>query len=388
MPQLPKFQRVPGIIMPKRTPKKRNKVLLVAFIFLLILSISLFLGYNKRQKLELSRQRQQLITDVQYRLEQAESLKNLNPSRAKTLLKEAKTTLEGYHQDESDVDINSLQQKVDHAYGLISRQYFIHEPSVFYNLSLIKDGFKASQVSLSENYLTLVDFSTRTLIRLDINKKSAEIVAGADLVPPSGRLASIPAWIFLELKREFQIIDPQQKEQVTSFKLEKVTIDQLIGYGNNAYVLDKNLGQIWRFRGVQSGLAEPDGFFSDPQDLTYVSQIAIDGSIWFLRLDGGIEKYTTGIKDAYYPEVSMDTPLNSPTQFYTDENLDNLYFLDPQNRRVVEVSKRGQYQSQYIWEEIDSDYQLVVSSSLSKVLLISGDKIYEIDLQKVEHENN
>jgi len=253
---------------------------------------------------------------------------------------------------------------------------------VFFNLELIKKDFIPTQISLSENTLTLLDGNNQSLIQLHISKKSAEIVAGSDIIPNKSKLASIPAWIFLSSGGKLQIIDPQTQEQLKSFTLSKITVDQLIGYGNNAYIVDKTLGQLWRFRGTINGLNKPDGFFKKEQDLSSIRFVAIDGSVWFLRQDGGVEKYTTGIKDAYYPQIDLDIPLGNPTSFFTDENSDNLYILDPDNHRVVVVNKQAQYQGQYLWEQINTQTQVVVSEQLGKILLVQDVKIYEIDLKE------
>lgn len=368
--------------LPKGFSRRRKIAILLAFAFFIILSIALFLGHKKRQALEQVRVRQQLTEEVQYRLQQSESLKQLNSSRAKTLLQEARTILKQYQEENSNVDIEDLNNQVNAAYAAVSKQYNISTPEIFYDLSLSKEGFSPTQSVLIEGVITMLDENTQTIIQLNIAKKSSEIVAGRDIVPTKAKLAAIPAWVFLASGDKLQIIDPQKKEQLNSFTLSKIQVDQLIGYGNNAYILDKNLGQLWRFRGTVNGLNKPDQFFKQEQDLQNIAFAAIDGSVWFLRKDGGVEKYTTGIKDAYYPSIDLDIPIATPTQFYTDDTSDNLYILDPDNHRVVVTTKQAQYQGQYVWEKITPQTQLAVSEQIGKILLLQDGKIYGIDIRE------
>ncbi len=361
--------------------KKRRYALGLALLFLALLSVSVGLGLNKRKTLEKRQLEQQLVENVTYRLQQASSLKELNPARAKTLLVEARHTLEGYEEEEVPVDIQNLQVQVDEAYAAVVRQFTIRSPEVFYDIALVKENFSPSQMTLAENELVLLDDQGRSVVILDIETKSAKVFAGNDLVPVNATIGSISSWIFLASNNSLQILDKKTGKQLNSFTLSKVSIDELIGYGSNAYVLDRVAGQVWRFRGTVSGLAKPEGFFDEPLDLQEVVSLALDGSLWVLYRDGGVEKYTSGVKDAYYPSFDLDIPLNQPQKLYTDETCQNLYLMDKNNNRIVVVSKFGEYKGQYLWEDMKQTTGFAVSEKLGKLLLLSGGTIYGIDLQ-------
>ncbi|NMC36594.1 hypothetical protein GYA49_06130 [Candidatus Beckwithbacteria bacterium] len=363
--------------------KKRRIALGIAFLFLLLLGGSLGLGYCKKMQFNQEKQEQQLAEAITYKLNQATSLQNLNPNRAKTLLNEAKQILEEYEQNtDQATQIKSLQEKLDEAYAQVARQHQVREPEIFYDLSLFRDGFSLSQMSLSEDDLVLLDQDNQVLALLNVESKAIKILAGKDLVFTDTTLASIPAWVFLASDSKIQIIDKQSGKQLQSFRLSKITIDQILGYSNNVYVLDKNLGQLWRFRGIKDSLAEPDAFFSQEQDLQEINDFAIDGSVWLLRADGGVEQYTMGLRDAYYPSFSLDVPLKNPQRIITDEDCKNLYILDQANNRIVVISKQGEYVGQYLWDKIQEIDTITVSENLGKILLGLDDKIYGIDLQK------
>jgi hypothetical protein len=363
--------------------KKRWYALITAATFLLLLGFSIGFGSYKKQKENQKQAEQALVEEVTYRLEQAQSLKELNPARAKTLLKEAKQTLETYQkQNKTELNLQELGQKVSSAYALVSQEIYIENPEVFYNLSLVKEEFLPQFAALIDSDLTLLDPSSESVVNLNIQSKAAKILLGKSDIKNNKFLGANDSWIFLASQNSIQVIDKSTQKELDTFSLSKINIHQFLGYGSNAYVLDKDLNQIWRFRGTQKTLSSPEKFFSKEQELKNISSLALDGSVWLLRDDGGVEKYTSGIKDAYYPSFDLDLPLNHPQKIYTDEYCKNLYILDKANKRIVAISKNGEYKSQYIWEDITKSQDFVVSENIGKILILIGEKIYGIDLQK------
>ncbi len=366
----------------KFAQKKRQLALVAAFIFLILLGISVGLGVKKRQQLNDQLKQTQLKEDVLYRLDQAKSLKNLNPLRAKSLLGEAKDIFAKYQaEDILSGELRQLEQNVVDAYAEIAKEFYITNPELYYDLNLVKEGFVPTQLSLSAEDLSLLDENSQTLVVVNLKTKAAMVLAGQDLIPDSPKLASIAAWVFLASPSSLQILDKETKQQLHSFKFSTIKADYLVGYANNVYILDKNLGQVYRLRGTQDGLNKPEPFFETAQDLIQVSGLAIDGSVWLLYQDGGLEKYTLGLRDAYYPAYGLDKPITQAEGLYTDENLDAIYVLDRDNSRVVAVSKKGEYQGQYMYDGFRQAIGFVVLKEIGKLLVVQDNKIYGIDLK-------
>ncbi|MGI5828516.1 MAG: hypothetical protein ACOX6V_05855 [Patescibacteria group bacterium] len=361
--------------------KKRWYALLLAAGFLLLLGFSIGVGVYKKRQAEKKYLEQQLMETVLYRLDQAELLKDLNPSRARTLLIEAKQAVEDHPYATAESNLETLKEKLDAAYAAITKQYFVRNPQVFYDLTLVKEGFTPTKLSLSENELCLLDETGKTLVLLNIETKAAKVLAGEDVVPANAMLGTISRWAFLVSKNSLQIIDKKTQEQINSFKLSTITTDILRGYGSNAYILDKNLGQVWRFRGDDKTLAKPERFFREKLDLNSVIDMAVDGSLWLLYENGGLEKYTSGVKDAYYPSFGLDLPLVKPDAMFTDEYSKNIYILERESARIVAISKNGEYRAQYLWDNLAEASGFVVSENLGKLLVLEKGTIYGINLE-------
>ena len=96
--------------------------------------------------------------------------------------------------------------------------------------------------------------------------------------------------------------------------------------------------------------------------------------------DGTIVKYVRGVKDVFVI-TGLDEALVEPIKIYTSPEVDNLYILDRQSTRVVVIGKNGEYQSQFRWPGVAGAKDLVVSEELKKILLLTGEKVFSLDLQ-------
>jgi hypothetical protein len=76
----------------------------------------------------------------------------------------------------------------------------------------------------------------------------------------------------------------------------------------------------------------------------------------------------------------LEKLLSSPQAIYTDENLDNFYLLDKNNSRIIELSKKGVYQKQYLVPQIAETEDFVVSKKAGKIFLLTPSKVLELPL--------
>lgn len=365
----------------QKLSQKRLYSIVFAGVFLLLLGFAIGYGSYQKQQFALSQAQDQLRQDVTYRLKQAQILKDLNPARAKTLLSESQDLLSTYqNQNALTQDLLELSAQIDATYESVS-QLFRTPEALFYDLGLITSPFTAKFLALSDKSLSILDSSRQILLTLDIDKKNGQIIAGKAEIEPSSSLASIDDWVFTYSPAGIKVFDKDAKSLLNSFKINKLHLDQIIGYTVNLYGLDKSAGQVYRFRSQGKTLSPAQPFFKDALDLSTINSFSIDGSLWLLDNGGGVHQFTQGIKDAYYPDFGLDLPLANPKKLYTDEYCQNLYIWDPDNSRLVVISKSGFYQGQYSNEKIKIVSDFVVSEEIGKILLAKDDKIFSIDLK-------
>jgi hypothetical protein len=151
-------------------------------------------------------------------------------------------------------------------------------------------------------------------------------------------------------------------------------------YNGNVYVLDKKQNQILKFVQTDSGFSSANYFSGTQPDLSKGVSMAIDSDVYILSSDGMVAKYTKGTADNF-ALAGFDMPLSNPTSITTNATDDNIYILDNGNSRIVVVDKNGNYKSQYQASILKTAKDFEVLEKDKKVYVLSGGKIYEIDLK-------
>jgi len=381
------FKRRKGLGVSVREKKPQRPVkktaLSVAVIFLVLLGLSVFLGSRRKKETHQFVTESALLEKVAYNLEEARGLVELNPLRAKSLLNEAEDLLGEYRLENEQVSEEFLgfQSKVADLLAEVSKEYQIESADIFFDFSLVKEGFSGESVGLAGSELAVLSENKEAVVGLNLEDKSAEILAGGDDVEGVNKIGAVVPWVFLANNKSLKVIDKVEKEKIDEEKLEDMETVSLVGFGGNAYVLDKKGGQIWRFAGLEDGLASPRGYLKGEEfDFSEAVSMAIDGSVWVLFSNGEIVKYTRGLKDAF-SIAGLDTPFSEEIRLFTNEDVESLYVLDKLNTRVVVIGKSGEYRGAYIWSGIAGARDLVVSEELGKILLLTGDRIYGINIK-------
>jgi len=362
--------------------KSRKMAISVAVLFLILLIVSVSFGFKKKQGANTNRQEAQLLEIINYNLEQAAQLEELNPIRAKSLLTEAQDAFNTYQEENPDSQsqpVKEAGEKINRLLAQVSKEYQITEAEVFFDLSLIKDDFKAKLWGLTDEEAVIL--GQDAVVSLDLDKKQTQVIAGGEEAKEADFIGSVSAWAVLATDKELAVIDKAKQRAIDTRKLEEIEVTDLVGYAGNIYVLDSQSNQVWRYAGLSDGLAKPKEYFSGEPDLEGAVSLAIDASIWIMFNQGEIVKYTRG-KQEVFTVVGLDKPFNQPIKLFTDENQDYLYILDHKNTRVVVIGKAGEYQAQYIWPGIAGATDVLASEELGKIFVLTESKVYGFEIRE------
>lgn len=376
--------------LKKEDVKSRRTLFTIAVILLLLLGGSSLLNIQKQQANKQKAQTTEALKQIQSRLDEGKSLLDLNPIRAKTLLEEAqkigderKKTLKKGSSEEKEIE--NILREVRDALNSVSQKYTV-SPELFYDLTLIKEKASASALSSFPKNLLLLDSQNNTVYLVDSEKKSGTIVAGGESVKNS-TLVSLygdNAYLLNSQKGITKVNVKTKNAPLEAVKKDDKwgEISGLVSYGGNLYLLDKKANQIWKYIATGEGFSDIQNYLTSDTtpDLSQAQSFAIDGSIWVLRSDGEILKFTQGRIDSF-TIVGLDQQLVSPTRIFTNDELKNLYVLDKGNKRVVALAKDGSYKAQYITDIISQTLELTVDESAKKIFLLTGSKIYSIDIK-------
>jgi len=366
--------------------KRQKSAATVALVLVLVFGLSVGLAGRKRQKAKQEADYQTVLEEVKYKYDEALGLMELNPLRARSLLKDSQERLESYKAEQEGEVSKEMEEwlgKINEALSQAQREYEVEAADEWFDFGLVKEGFKGSDWELEEMEVMVWDEASKTVVVIDLESKASRIVVGGDKID-SGGLVGLAGDRGMVVSEELvTIVEMEDGEVVDEVGGDEWgEIGDAVGFGENLYLLDKSAeGQIWKYLGVKSGLSSKRSYLrGEDYDLSEAVSMAIDASVWVLFSDGTIVKYTRGEKDAFVV-AGLDQGLEQPIKIFTSPEVENIYVLDQKSMRVVVISKTGEYQAQYLWPGMAGVKDLVVSEELKKMFLLTGEKVFTIELK-------
>lgn len=387
------FPPRPSLKMPSLKPlvrilKPRSKRSFIGMlVILLIISGSVFGFYRYLQnKAAANRIITQDINYAKSKFAEAQSLKDSDPDKAQQSLSDARVTITGVlSRSPGNQEAEKIKQEIENGREFIMRIYPITDWPVFLSLDLIKSDFKPTRMSYSVSKVLMMDDKTKTLVEVDLKKKTNNILAGSTQLG-SGRAYSLNgdnAFVYSEDKGVLAIDTQNQKiTTVAQPDPEWGYIKDIVGFAGNVYLLDTVKGQIWKYVPTTTGYSQKFTYLADDAQINFggAIQMKIDYSVWVLKEGPEILRLTGGVQDSF-SVGGLDENIKPLKSLFADEDGDELYLLDSENSRVVVLTKNGQYLKQYTGEKFSTADDLVVDNEAKKMYVLEGNKIYQLELK-------
>lgn len=334
--QVKKKIKLPGL--GKITPS-RKMILAVVVVIAVVLIGSIYLNKKHQNDAKTKALFNQVYPQAQSKYDEGQSLSDLNQSLAQDSYMEAKKILDQNKDkfpkgSDEENKINDLSQKVDKALG---------------------EASGASSTTTKE-----VSLSDSPTLELE-NKNNVSLVTsdGSTVYYLDGG----------------SIFNSDKKEIIKDGWTNAVGLSTYFG---NFYVLDKKEGILKFVKGGSS--YSKSSYFSDSKpDLSSARSLAIDSSVYILLSDGKILKFTKGKADSFSAKALK--PFLNPTRIFTNTDTENIYVLDKGSARIVVFDKTGVQKQEYKAEVIKNAQDFDVKEKDKKILVLSGGKIYQIDLK-------
>ena len=272
-------------------------------------------------------------------------------------------------------------------------------PELYFDMSLLKQGATATDFSLFDSTIGVVDSKGTTAFTIGVSPKTAVIVGGGVALSGMSHAAAYGDKLYVWTPagiHQIRLSDQKTVPNVVSVSGEWGTIVDMAAFGGNLYLLDTGKSRIWKYVATEnarvasaSGLSAGGQGFSqlfeylNPDtlpDLSKTTNMVIDGSVWLGTTTGHILRFTGG-KETSFVLQGADTQLGKFLLVYTDADAKMLYVLDRDNSRVVVFDKDGLYMAQYVWSKDFQPVNLVVSEKAGKIFLLRDGRIYSIDLK-------
>lgn len=372
--------------LTKILPKTKKARLIIGVLLIVVLLVGVGIQIKKGKDEETNKQFSAFLQTAQEDFNTAVGLQNLNPEETKAKLESAKSNLAKALSLKADnLEALEFKKKINEEEDKIMQQFAAAGMDLFLDLELIKSGMKANALSFSGTNLLILDPNSKTLVTIDISKKSNKILAGTQQLG-NALLASINgsfSFVFSEDKGVVRVENGNQKVvNVAKTDEDLSSVVDIAGFASNVYVLDKANNQIWKYQPAGNGYAEKKEYLASAveADFSKAIRMQIESSIYVLNEGGEILRFTKGNKDSFAIS-GLDKGVKNPKNFFTSSDVDNVYILDSGNSRLVVVDKAGKFVAQYQGDKFAVASDLVADEKGKKIYLLDNGKIYTTDLK-------
>lgn len=389
----PKKLSLPKIKLPNPLPilkrfiphSRRSALALIVILILVGGGVYGVINYLRKSNLE----KQAVAEDISHArtlFAEAQNLKDTDPDKAQQSLNDARTTIVGVlARAPKNEEAERLKQEIENGRDAVLRIYQYTDWPVFLSLDLIKTDFAPTRLSYSVSKVLMMDDKQKTLVEVDLNKKTNNILAGATQLGTAKAfsLNGDNAFVYSEDKGVLAIDTFSQKITVVAQPdSEWGYIKDIVGFAGNVYLLDTVKGQIWKYVPTTSGYSQKFTYLAEgvQADFGGAVQMKIDYSVWVLKDGPEIFRFTGGVQDSF-SVGGLDENIKPLKTLFADEDGEELYLLDSENSRVVVLTKNGQYLKQYKGDKFATADDLVVDSAEKKLYLLEGNKLYQLELK-------
>lgn len=363
------------------TSQSKKLTFTVAIALLLILVISIGFGIRQKRVNDAKSKYQAILVDAENNANQAISLASVSPDKSRELFAQSMQELDQITALKvSDPRVDALRQKIDDSKAAILGEYEA-SPELFLDLSLLSSGFKGDALAVSAGNIYILDKNGKRIVSVVISTKKSKVVAGPGVINAAFDLAAYEDRVFVLGSDGIYEIGSTENKVVAKTWSGDAFIKAFAG---NLYVLDKTGNGIYRYVGSGNTFGDKQGWLSASTKADFSGAVswAIDGSVYVLYPNSRVLKYSLGSPQAF--KLSGVIPeIGSINAIYADTDNQFVYVLDKAGKRVVVIDKKGQYKAQYTADSIGNAVNLVVSEADKKIILLTGDKLYSIDMKNL-----
>jgi hypothetical protein len=341
----------------------------VAALTLVLLVVAIGVGLVQRARVLGERAYTAAADQVTAALTEAQSIVDLNPERARTLVAQAKDTVATYTSrdlnDHEKTRATALATRITQAESEIFK---IEESrlTTFVTLDLLASQLTAERMTLSgEETLVFPDTQAPRLVGMNIRDKSSLVWS----VTAASRIRGVTNFdTTLYTLGEKGVVAYLTKKKTDSVVIPPdemwSQIQDVASFAGNLYLLDTGASEVWKYPVITDGFGDRRRWLAAgiTPDLSGVVQFRVVGDIWFLTKSGKIERYSRGAPVKLtlqgFPASTESGGLSDPQTFFVSDT--KLYVVEGGAKRLVVFGLDGTYERQYVSEDFAHVDDMVV----------------------------
>ena len=268
-------------------------------------------------------------------------------------------------------------------YDQISGQKEFDQLEIFYDLRLKDSDFVVSALDATQQTAVFLDSGKKQVIVLNLDNKQiqqfdlADVDSLIDLELTSSTITVLGQGV---LSKDFESKEGSFTEIIAEGDSNR-NATLIEGFATYVYILNPDKRNIYRYSKQEEGYSDPIGWVSGAAGFDYnqVSSWAIDGEVWVATREGELHKLVSG-EEEKFEVTGLAEPFTHALQVFTHEDLENLYILEPNGKRVVVLNKKGEFLKEIKSESLTSTTALFVSEKLGKAFAVSGSIVYAMSI--------
>lgn len=368
------------------SPQRLKRAVMIILLSIVLVGGGIgFVVYKNKQQLASA----QLVLDpVIAELKTAQSQIEANPIQARETVSQSIEQLEQLEKDFSDqkkaqqlvtTELNSARDLYEQISGLEE----FGQLEIFYDLRLIDNDFVVSAVDATDKNAVFLDKEKKQAISLTLDTKQTQlldldkITQPLDLELNDTQLTILGQGIW---QKDLAEADSGFDEIIAEGDSNREA-NLVEGFATYIYLLNPSKRNVYRYAQQEKGYSDPIGWVSGAAGFDYgqVSSWAIDGEMWVATRDGGLYKLASG-QEQDFNLTGLAEPFTHSLQVFTHEDLENLYVLEPDGKRLVVFNKEGGFLKEIKSNSLVSTTTLFVSEKLGKAFAVSGSIVYAMSI--------
>lgn len=394
-------KKIPAISLPrpsakgaaswaKSLPASSKMFAIIAVVLLVALGISLVLLQHKRASDAVIEQASQKLHEARTKVDAAKTaLIYDNREQASGLLADAKTLTSELEKgtlylEETKALTSDIQAQQDRLQKIFRSNSA--NTRTLGDLSELVAKKAPEDIFFTNDSLYAVSPDTNAVIKMGLDGKAAVVhptTAGIGFIIGGSAQNAEKTIVFNTDSQGIAIFDAQDNTltaQSIEVPSESPSFESISVFGNRLYIYDKTLQNILSFNKTLRGYSGGTPWITDEAaKKNDIKSIAIDGNIYALSANGNITKLFRGAPTDFV-QAKVDPSLSSATKIVTSDTMQNLYVLDPANKRVVIFSKKGALIRQLFLENTTSIADMTVSPDEQHLYALDGTKVLDITL--------
>lgn len=306
--------------------------------------------------------------------------------KALLMLQEAKILLAGLPDNSSERKQTKQELEASIESVLLSlRNMVMVTPEVKIDLSTLQEGVDTQNLALLGDDIIAYGSNDNTLYLFDRVTNNVEQKEYSDAIHLEQHSTPKEDDQIVFTTRDQGIAVYTKESEVVSTKdithtNEQTALASLFVYNQRLYGLDVTNNQLFKYNPTQTGYDKGAPWIKeDGVDISDGTSLAIDGDIFIMKMNGQILKLSKG-KSEPFTVNGLDPQLDAPRIIWTYNDVNNIYILEPTNRRVVVLDKTGRLIKQYTANEWQNPTGMVVDEAKNAVYILDNNKIYQFSL--------